>query len=202
MKKHNQWESCNKTHPKVCSRILTNGREVCGVRDCGKYHPKMCYSSMNTKVCTKVKCTYWHCKGTRFAPEATARYEAPSRYSLEQYPSMPPRRGRSPVRRELEERRHPREEELGRRDREDIRRREEEEERRRREERGREERIREGRKKDDNASFLDMAQMIRQEVQRALLTLLPLPGASGSSPAVTPAVPRMPNWAEMIARNN
>ena len=129
---------------------------------------------MNSKVCTKEKCTYWHCKGTSFSPQSASRYEAPSRASLDQYPSLPARRGRSPVRREQEERYRPRVEEQGRIVREERRRREEEQDmRRRREEREREERGRGERNKDDSAHFLGLAEMIRQEVQRAFLTLLP-----------------------------
>ena len=103
MRKYNQYERRNKTHPKVCNKLLahgTRGIQGCDGRNCEKYHPKMCYSSMKTKVCTKEKCSYWHCKGTSFAPEQQSRYEAPSRASLGQYPRLPARKGRSPLRRE------------------------------------------------------------------------------------------------------
>jgi hypothetical protein len=112
-KKHDKWEKCNKAHPKVCNKLLAhgpNGKQGCAGKDCDKYHPKMCYSSLNTKVCSKDKCTYWHCKGTSFAPESRERYEAPSRHSMNHYPLLPERRGRSPVRREQEPRHRPREE--------------------------------------------------------------------------------------------
>ena len=171
-KKYNQWEKCNRSHPKVCNRLLTHGSRGsmgCDLKECEKYHPKMCYSSMNTKICTKDKCTYWHCKGTRFSPESTARYEAPSRASLSHYPRLPAGRSRLPGRREEEERHRPREEDLELREREG-RSREGEQERGRREERSREEerrdvRRREENKREDKAGFLDLAQLIRQEVQ-------------------------------------
>ena len=51
---------------------------------------------------------------------------------------------------------------------------EEEQERRRREERSREERRRQ-----ESGSLLDLAQLVRQEVQRAFLTLLPPAVARG-----------------------
>ena len=181
-----------KHNPKVCNKLLTNGvrgSQGCNGKVCEKHHPKMCYSSMNTKVCRKEKCTYWHCKGTSFSPESTARYQAPSRHSLGQFPSLPARRGRSPGRgREQEERGRPnyREEEQERRKQEDDqerRRRDEEQERGRRERRGREEP-----KKDEAANFLEMAQLIRLEVQRAFQALLPLPAASGSAASL----PRTP----------
>ena len=216
MKKHKQWDKCNKSHPKVCNKLLTHGpkgSKGCNGNDCDKYHPKMCYSSLNTKVCSKEKCTYWHCKGTSFAPDSRARYEPPSRYSLSQYPVLPERRGRSPVRREQEPRHRTREEPVrgareerreGGERREDV-----DQERRRREERCREESRRrdersreEGRK--SQSDFLDLAQLIRQEVQRAFLSLLPQPGASGSAagPLRTPAVTTTPNWAELLGRVN
>ena len=212
MKKHNQWDQCNRSHPKVCSRILTHGtrgRQGCDGRECDKYHPRMCYSSMNEKVCTKERCTYWHMKGTTFAAESTARYQAPSRHSLGEYPSLPARRGRSPVRRGQEEdrRQHSREEEQHRREREERRGREEEEYdiRRRREEESREHRSREQRSKEERsrrepADFLDLANLVRQEVQRAFLALLPQPVASGAA-ARGPAAPTAPNWAELLGRN-
>ena len=217
-KKHNQWERCNKLHPKVCNKLLTHGTRGplgCDGKECEKYHPKMCYSSLNTKVCTKEKCTYWHSKGTRFSPDSTARFEAPSRASLSHFPRLPAGRGRSPVRREEEERHRPREEGQGRRGGEERRGREGDQERRRmrderieederREGRSKEEGSREERRREDAAGFLDLAQLIRQEVQRAFLSLLP-PGASGSAPSLarTTTVTPQPsiNWAELIARS-
>ena len=213
MNKHKQWEKCNKYHPKVCNKLLAHGPQGskgCNGNDCDKYHPKMCYSSLNTKVCSKEKCTYWHCKGTSFAPESRDRYEAPSRHSLSQYPLLPERRGRSPVRREQEPRHRPREERVRgereeRREGED-RREDVDQERRRRDERCREEsrrrdeRSREESRRRKSDIFLDIAKLIRQEVQRAVLTLLPSPGASGS---VAGGVPRTQavNWAELLSRN-
>ena len=96
-------------------------------------------------------------------------------------------------------------EEQGRREREDWRSMEESKERRRRderreEERHREERGREERKQQESASFLDMAQLVRQEVQRAVLSLLPQAAASGPprAPTVTPAS----SWTELMGRSN
>ena len=222
-KSHNQWVQCNKFHPKVCSRLLAHGmrsRQGCDGRDCNKYHPRMCYSSTNTKVCTKERCTYWHCKGTSFAPESGSRFEPPARHSLGQYPTLPARQGRSPVRR-VDESYRRREEEQGRRERDEQggrnRRSEDEdherrrEERIRREEREREVRGRGERQKPETAPFLDLAQMIRQEVQRAFLALLPPPGASGSvqgppGPQMplgprNPAAPSTLSWADIFSRN-
>ena len=171
----------------------------------------MCYSSMNDKVCTKERCTYWHMKGTNFAPESTSRYKAPSRYSLGEFPSLPARRGRSPVRREQEEgwRQHPRKEEQNWREREERRGREEDHEVRRRreksreqksyEEKSREQRSTEESNRRESAPFLDLAQLVRQEVQRAVLALLPQPVASGGA-AGGLAVPTAPNWAELLGR--
>ena len=72
------------------------------------------------------------------------------------------------------------------------------------EEERRERRSREERKREDTAGFLDLAQLIRQEVQRAFLSLLP-PGASGSAPSLarTTTVTPQPsiNWAELLARS-
>ena len=104
---------------------------------------------MNTKVCTKEKCTYWHCKGTSFTPESVSRYEAPSRSSQHEYPAVPARHCRSPVRREPEERYRPRGEEPRRWEREEMRSREGEQERRREEERSREDKSREERKRQE-----------------------------------------------------
>ena len=242
-KQHKHWEQCNKSHPKVCNKLLTHGcsgRLGCDGKECGKYHPKLCYSSMNSKMCTKVRCTYWHIKGTSFAPESAsryeqpsrysteapsryspenrARYEAPSRYSLDEYPGLPDRRGRSPRRRGQEVRHGPRkqeneawvrderrrEEEQERKRREERRTRDEEQERRRREGGRWEERREEG-KREEPAGFLDIAQIIRQEVQRAFLSLQPLPGASGSAASLPSArttlpVSPVPNWAEIFGR--
>ena len=214
-KKHMQWEHCNKAHPKVCNKLLAQGTRGCDGKECEKYHPKMCYSSMNSKRCTREKCTFWHCKGTSFQPESRARYEPPSRNSLGNYPNLPARRGRSPGRREQEGRHRPREEEPGRREREERGSIEEEQERRRRDERNREERNREERNREerkreerrpDSASFLDIAQLIRQEVQRALLPLLPLLPSPGAGGSVT-GLPRNQNvttglnWAELCGRS-
>ena len=125
---------------------------------------------------------------------------------MENYPSLPARRGRSPVRREQEQGHRLREEEQGRRERDERRSREEEQEmRRRREDRSREERERDERKKNDSAhNFLGLAELIRQEVQRAFLAILPPPGASGSvasSPRTTAVTP-MPSWAEIFSRSS
>ena len=89
-----------------------------------------------------------------------------------------------------------------RREREDWRSMEEEKERRRRErrrgeERERGERGREEKNRQESDSFLDLAKPLRQEVQRAFLSLLPAPAASGP-PTVTPA----PNWAELLGRSS
>ena len=111
LRRHEKWDQCNKSHPKVCNKLLTHGargRQGCDGQNCEKYHPRMCFSSMNTKVCKREKCTYWHCKGTTFSPESGARYEAPSRSSLHEYPLMPARPGRSPARREPQEGYRPR----------------------------------------------------------------------------------------------
>ena len=208
LRKHKQFDHCNRSHPKVCNKLLTHGtrgNNGCDGKDCEKFHPKMCYSSMNSKVCTKEKCTYWHCKGTSFSPQSSSRYEAPSRASLDQYPCLPDRRGRSPLRREREERLRLREEQHGRGEREERRKREEEQDmRRRREDRDREERGREERKKDDSAHFLGLAEMIRQEVQRAILTMLPPSGASGSvaSHPRPQTVSPIPSWAEQLFSRN
>ena len=103
LKKYNQWDKCNKAHPKVCNKLLTHGTRGCNGKQCEKFHPQMYFASMNTKRCTKEKCTYWHCKGTSFTPEPTDRYEAPSRASPAHYPTLPGRHSRSPVRRGQEE---------------------------------------------------------------------------------------------------
>ena len=213
LRKHDKWDQCKKSHPKVCNKLLTHGAR--GRQGCDGQNPRMCFSSMNTKVCTREKCTYWHCKGTTFSPESGARYEAPSRSSLHEYPALPARPGRSPVRREPQEgyrprgreepRRWEREEMRSRggdqdRRREEERSRGEEQERRREDERSREEKSREERKRQESASFLDLAQIVRQEVQRAILSLLPA-GASGSvSGPRTPPVSPMPSWADMLSR--
>ena len=145
------------------------------------------------------------------------RYEAPSRASLDQYPILNGRHSRSPVRREHEEggwssrrreqevRPRTRDEEPGRRERDDWRSLEEEQDRRRREDRSkieryREERGREERKQQEASSFLDLAQLVRQEVQRAFLSLLPPAAASG--PPRTPTVTPAPSWAELMGRSN
>ena len=224
-KKHLQWENCNRAHPKVCNKLLAQGTRGCDGKDCERFHPKMCYSSMNTKRCTREKCTFWHCKGTTFLPEALSRYEPPSNSSLGHYPVLQTRRGRSPgrrgqeehrgreqeglrrreqeePRREWEQRQISREEETERRYREDRREREDGE-RRRMEERKRDERVREERKSKDSSDFLDLAQIVRQEVQRALLTLLPAAGASGSVPGLPRTqVNPVPSWAELLGRSN
>ena len=93
-----------------------------------------------------------------------------------------------------------REEDQERRRREERRTREEEQEKRRREDGRREDRREEGRK-EDSANFLDIAQIIRLEIQRAFLSLMPQPGVSGSA-ARTPPVSPMPNWAEIFSRNS
>ena len=222
-KKHNQWENCKFSHPKVCNKLLSHGhraKQGCDGKGCNKYHPKMCYSSVNTLLCTKEKCTYWHCKGTSFAPEVSARYKPPSRSSLGQYPILPASRGRSPARREQEGRRrveperrdrdkghHPWTEEPWRMDREERRSQEELQERRRREERSREERSREERsreerEKDKQNSFLDLASLVRQEVQKADLSLLHPTGAGGSAVGHprTQVGPPVLNLAELLSQ--
>ena len=226
IRKHKQGDRCNKYHPKVCNKLLTHGVKGCNGKECDRFHPKMCYSSMNSKICSKEKCTFWHCKGTSFAPESNYRYEAPSRSSLHQYPALPARHSRSPDRREQEMSRRPREEGPGRREREERRHMEEDNDRRDREERTRrreweerrflegdqerrsrggrreEERSREGKNQQDSNNFLDLAQMIRQEVQRAFLSLLPPAGASGSATGLPrmPAATPTPSWAELLGR--
>ena len=42
---------------------------------------------MNIKLYTKEKCTYWHIKGTSFAPDSNSRYKPPTWY----YPEVPSR---------------------------------------------------------------------------------------------------------------
>lgn len=91
LKKHKQWDKCKKAHPKVCNKLLTNGVKGCDGKECEKFHPKMCYSSMNTRRCTKEKCTFWHCKGTSFTKEVINQFQAPSPASLGHYPAQPGR---------------------------------------------------------------------------------------------------------------
>ena len=116
----------------------------------------------------------------------------------------------SPVRREEQEgHRHREKEHDRRREREEWRNMEGHESWRRtegriEEEERREGRSREERRREDAASFLDLGQLIRQEVQRAFLSLLPA-GASGSAPSqarpTTMTPPPSINWAELIARS-
>ena len=82
-------------------------------------------------------------------------------------------------------------------DREERRSQEELQERRRREERSREER-----EKDKQDSFLDMASLVRQEVQKAVLSLLHPAGAGGSAaghPRTQVGSPFL-NWAELLSQ--
>ena len=115
------------------------------------------------------------------------------------------------MRREQEEgrRQHPRKEEQNWREREERRGREEDHEVMRRreksreqksyEEKSREQRSTEESNRRESAPFLDLAQLVRQEVQRAVLALLPQPVASGGA-AGGLAVPTAPNWAELLGR--
>ena len=69
-KAYGLFEKCDRAHPEVCNKLLTHGTrgsQGCNGQECNKYHPRMCYSSMVDKVCTRERCTYWHCKGTTFA---------------------------------------------------------------------------------------------------------------------------------------
>ena len=209
-KKHNQWERCNYAHPKVCNKLLqhgTRGSQGCSGRECEKYHPRMCYSSMSDKVCTKERCTYWHCKGTIFAPDSTSSYFPPSSSSLGQYPaSQARRRGRSPARGRMEERPH---REMPNRQRREVRGEEEREwpeiERRRGEDR-KEESNREERRGGPQA-FLDLSivtNLIREEIQRALQTLLPavVSGSGASLPSKPVVTPGHSSWVELLTRNS
>ena len=83
--------------------------------------------------------------------------------------------------------------------------RDEEHEMRRREERMREERMREDRRREErkreeqenSSSFLDLAQLIRQEINNALSSILPSV-ASQSRPAVAKTTIPV-SWAEVLA---
>ena len=179
-KQHGKWSECKWSHPKVCNKLLahgTRGQQGCDGRECDKFHPRMCYGSMADRRCTKERCTYWHCKGTTFTP-ASSTYSAPtsSRWGEERS------RGREPRKREEEG-------EEKSRGKEPRRQREEEGrggERRREEERKENETREEERRRSEKRSFLDLSQMIRQEVQNAILAILPA-AASGSGASQAPS---------------
>ena len=229
-KSHGRWEQCNHSHPKVCSKLLahgTRGSQGCTGRDCGKYHPRMCYGSMSEKLCTKEKCTYWHCKGTQFIPDSTCSYLPPSRSSQVEYPILQERRrGLGPVRGRMEERsrrgepRQRREvwpETDGRGERREEMPRTEVPSRQRWEEKredgrewteteGRGERRREEDMKKSSKAFLDLnmvTNLIREEIQRAFHAALPaaVSGSVANLPRQVGA-PGLSSWMEMLARSN
>ena len=74
----------------------------------------------------------------------------------------------------------------------------------RREEMSREERGRAGRTSGERANFLEIANMIREEVQKAFFTFLPPAGANGSVRGPlgprAPPVMQVPSWAEVFSR--
>ena len=182
--KHGKWSECKWLHPKVCNKLLshgTKGSQGCNGKDCEKYHPRMCYGSMSEKVCTKEKCTYWHCKGTKFESSSSS-YSPPSRYS-----PTSTRSSRSPARREEGERTRSGRSPARRREVEERTREQEPRNRREEERRNSEEMKDEQRKREDERSFLDLKQWIKQEIKQAVLGLLPVVG-SGSGVTQTPMV--------------
>ena len=190
-KAHGKWEQCNRSHPKVCSKLLahgTRGKQGCSGRDCDKYHPRMCYSSMASKECSRERCSYWHCKGTTFTLTSTT-------YSS----STTQTRGGRPGPREVRS-----QESRDSREAAPSRRREDKEREMRRDGGALVEEER--RSQDTAAAFLDIGQLIRQEVQKAFLAMLPAVGSGSGAiptPTTTPASrptmgPGMLSYAEAV----
>lgn len=54
---------CKYRHPKVCKKYTNYGRfspNGCQNADCKKWHPRICYTGVNTGVCVKKNCPYFH----------------------------------------------------------------------------------------------------------------------------------------------
>ena len=62
-------KGCKFFHQKPCNKLLTHGddrRYGCTKNNSCKYfHPSMCKYSLETRVCTNLKCGYFHVKGTK-----------------------------------------------------------------------------------------------------------------------------------------
>ena len=61
--------SCPYSHPKACTKFLTNGSRSRGGctkgSSCRLFHPSMCHSSMQERNCTRENCKFMHIKGTQ-----------------------------------------------------------------------------------------------------------------------------------------
>ena len=73
--------TCNYSHPKACSKFLTNGTRRSGGcnrgDNCRFFHPSMCHSSLRDRTCLRDNCKFMHVKGTRrdetYSPDPQAR---------------------------------------------------------------------------------------------------------------------------------
>ena len=60
---------CPYSHPKPCSKFLTNGSRRRGGctkgENCRLYHPSMCHSSVRERKCLRENCKFMHVRGTQ-----------------------------------------------------------------------------------------------------------------------------------------